>query len=457
MNAPVQRLKYYTHLKHCMEYKDKCEYPSDKVYTDAEVLSLTPDDLYKWMSFRVYGTEDPNPQSKPLLRSPSVEYWKKSISYFMNTTSKWTDGVDGARGHGNATQSKRVNNLINAVKRAETRGTGQETVADRAFTIVEFRQILDLSSTRHKAMATFQYHLIGRCDDTAHVKKEVLQASNEFPDFLTTKISWSKNVDNAQDCPNQIMIPSMDSKTCVYLHLALWLESWIQSGDGSLSQWLFVDGMTTRESPIDAQDKEAIAGKKLYSLAVSKASKSASFTRCQALGNLGSHSIRKLAASECRRRGVPKDDVDYRARWKIKRMQDRYVDIQLIWPDMKAASMLCQGGACKYAAKRDAGLTDEWISSNVAVGITRVFGAKIGAILGKVLLWACFDIEWQERVPVDIRHHAVSKFLLLQRNADNDYNPIKRIECIASEGRFSSLVVDLELVDWFRSKRQKTL
>ena len=155
LNAPVQRLKYYTHLKHCMEYKDKCEYPSDKVYTDAEVLSLTPDDLYKWMSFRVYGTEDPNPQSKPLLRSPSVEYWKKSISYFMNTTAKWTDGVDGARGHGNATQSKRVNNLINAVKRAETRGTGQETVADRAFTIVEFRQILDLSSTRHKAMATF--------------------------------------------------------------------------------------------------------------------------------------------------------------------------------------------------------------------------------------------------------------------------------------------------------------
>ena len=41
------------------------------------------------------------------------------------------------QGHGNATQSKIVNNLINVMKRAETQGTGQETVADRAFNIVE--------------------------------------------------------------------------------------------------------------------------------------------------------------------------------------------------------------------------------------------------------------------------------------------------------------------------------
>ena len=94
----------------------------------------------------------------------------------------------------------------------------------------------------------------------------------------------------------------------------LWLEWWIQYGDGSLSQWLFVDGTATRESLIDVQDKEAVAGKKFYSNAVSKATKGGSFTRCKETGNLGSHSTRKLGASECRRRGVPKDDVDYRAR-----------------------------------------------------------------------------------------------------------------------------------------------
>ena len=38
-------------------------------------------------------------------------------------------------GSGNATQSRKVDNLINVVKRAETRGIGQQSVADKAFTI----------------------------------------------------------------------------------------------------------------------------------------------------------------------------------------------------------------------------------------------------------------------------------------------------------------------------------
>ena len=454
-----------------MEWKDKVTYPSDKVYTDAEVLASTPDNIYRWMCFRIYGTEDPSPNMTPQYRSSVLEYWKKSISYFMNTTGKWIDGVGinvetgiAHPGTGNATQSRRVNNLINAVKRAETRGIRQQSVADRAFTMVEFRQILDLVSTQHRAMMVFQYHLIGRCDDTAHVKKSVMKASTQFPGYLTTKISWSKNVDNVHDCPNQIMLPSMDSPTCVYLNLVLWLEYWIRSGDGSLSQWLFQDGITTRESPVVDQDKEAIVGKKLYSTAVSKATKKAAFTRCELTGNLGSHSIRKLGATECRRRGVSKDDVDYRARWKMKRMQDRYVDIQLTWPDVNAASMLCQGGVCKYVVKSDAGLTDEWIASNVAHGITSIFGSAVGAILGKTLLWACFDSEWQEKVPVDIRHRTISNFICLQRNSDNEYNPIKRVQVIANEGTslcsssveddllVDDSLVDDSLVDWIRSR-----
>lgn len=170
-------------------------------------------------------------------------------------------------------------------------------------------------------------------------------------------------------------------------------------------------------------------------------------------GNLGSHSIRKLGASECRRWGAIKDDVDYRARWKVKRMQDCYVDIQLTWPNVNAASMLCQGGVCKYVVKADAGLTDKWIASNVANSITSVFGSAVGAIIGKTLLWACFDSEWQEKVPADIRHICISNFLCLQRNSDNTYNPVERVQVIASEGTLltivdsSWLVVD-SLVDW---------
>ena len=49
----------------------------------------------------------------------------------------------------------------------------------------------------------------------------------------------------------------MDPKVCVYLSLALFLEKWLQYGDGNLSQWLFCEGSTTNESPTADQDKEA--------------------------------------------------------------------------------------------------------------------------------------------------------------------------------------------------------
>ena len=383
----------------------------------------------------VYGTEDPSNDMIPKKRSTTLGYWKKAVSYFMETTAKWHEATKT----GNATQSKRVNNLIKAVKRAETRGTGRETHADRAFTVSEFKQILHLMhERRYKAMMCFQYHLIARGDDTAHVKKNVLKASTEFPGYLTAKIRWSKNVGEESACPEQILLPSMDTRTCCYLSLALWLEYWIQYGEGTISQWLFVDGISnSSESTFDEQDKEAVRGKELYRAAIKRALATTAFKSTNTVeGNLGSHSIRKLATSEVRRRGVPKDDIDYRARWKVARMQDRYTDIQLNWPDINAASSLCLGGVCIYKVKQDAGITDDWIATNCAIGITSVFGAKVGAILGKVLLWASHDEMQQENVPTDIRHRCITRFIQLQREVGNDYNPIERVEVIASEGPF---------------------
>ena len=67
-----------------------------------------------------------------------------------------------------------VNRLIKAVKNMEIRGLGQASQEDRAFTLNKFGQILDLvAENRHRAMMTFQYHLIGRMDDMAHMKKNI--------------------------------------------------------------------------------------------------------------------------------------------------------------------------------------------------------------------------------------------------------------------------------------------
>ena len=349
----------------------------------------------------------------------------------METTAKWHEGTQT----GNPTQSRMVNNMIKSVKRAETRGIGQASVADRAFTIDEFQQVLlVIHQQQYKAMMCFQYHLIARGDDTAHVKKTSLKASTEFRGFLTAKIRWSKNVNDESNCPEQILLPSNDAKTCCYLNLAMWLEYWIQYGDGSLSQWLFAEGHTTSESTMEEQNKEAVTAKNNYAAAIRKALHTETLKHTMLTSNLGSHSIRKLATSDARRRGVSKDDVDYRARWKVARMQDRYTDIQLDWPDVQCASQLCQGGVIKYKVKREAGLTDDWVASNCAMAITSVFGAEVGGILGKALLWASFDEVQQEIVPSAIRHRCIARFISLQRNLGDNYNPVEKVAVIASEG-----------------------
>jgi len=414
-------------------------YPNFSFFS-RELSTLTPIDIYKWMCYKVYGIEDPSQTDQPLLRSSSVAYWKKAISYFMNTTSKWNEVAKT----GNPTQSKMINTLIKVVKKCETRGTGAESQTDRAFTIMEFRQLLDLiPEDRYKAMMNFQYHLMGRCDDTAHVKKQVLMASTEFHGYLTTKIVWSKNVIDSQNCPEQILIPSMDTKTCAYLSLATWLEQWIQHGDGALSQWLFCEGTTTNTSSTKEQDEEALNGKRCYARAIKRAIDNQAFEKA-CPGKLGSHSIRKLSVTEARRQGVSKDDIDYRARWSAKRMQDRYTDIQLNWPDVNAASKLCQDGACRYIIKREAvGVSDEWLCTNVTPNISSAFDRRVGAILARPLLWAAFDPTWSEMVAPEIRHRIISAFIRLECiDIDDGVNPVSRVEVIASEGNDGNALFD---------------
>ena len=181
---------------------------------------------------------------------------------------------------------------------------------------------------------------------------------------------------------------------------------------------------------------EACAGKHLYADAVTQATKNSSFAKASP-GNLGSHSIRKLSVTEARRRGVPADFVDYRARWKSKTMQGRYCHTQLNWPDVSAASKgLCPGGACRYVVKKDAGVTDEWLCTNVTPNISSTFGRVIGAILARPLLWAVYDVNWAERVSSEIRHRIISAFIKLEHfDTSEGSNPVDRIEIVASQSK----------------------
>ena len=298
-------------------------------------------------------------------------------------------------------------------------------------------------------MANFQYHLIGRCDDTAHVRKRFLMPSSEFPGYLTTKICWSKNVHDESNCPEQILLPCWTSEMCPYLSLALFLEQWLQYGNGTRSPWLFCKRRTTASSPTSEQNAETIRGKDLYARALKRAINSDSFVRSTPGGKLGSHSIRKLACTEARQRGVPKDDIDYRARWKVKRMQDRYTEIQLTWPDVHCASRLSQGGVIQYVIHSDLGLTDEWLCQYVTPRISSCFGLQVGAILAKPLLWSCFNLEYSEQVHPDLKHRIISSCIRRDiRNDDSTYNPVSRVEVVASEcKKTNTICLKLRLPD----------
>jgi hypothetical protein len=66
-------------------------------------------------------------------------------------------------------------------------------------------------------------------------------------------------------------------------------------------------------------------------------------------GPLGSHSVCKYAATHVRRCGVTNDEKDIRGRWKgIERVSDVYKDIELPYPDAKAAEKLCVRRPCYY-------------------------------------------------------------------------------------------------------------
>lgn len=120
-------------------------------------------------------------------------------------------------------------------------------------------------------MLKFQFHLIGRSDNTAHVKKSFFSASSQFSGYLLVKMRWSKNVREERDCPHQILLGSFNSKFCVLLPLALFLEKWIQDREGTVSQWLFATGTTDASvCPIELQDKDTKSCKGTYSIGLLK-------------------------------------------------------------------------------------------------------------------------------------------------------------------------------------------
>ena len=171
----------------------------------------------------------------------------------------------------------------------------------------------------------------------AHIFKSSLKQCSEYPWALVCTLHWSKNVREQRDCPKQIMLGSMNPDYCVMLSLAVFLEEWIERGQGRTSQWLFSNGTTTLTSPEEDIQKEVDRCKGGLYTQLKRIVKSKTFVPDPAVANsrstLANHSTKKYATTHGRRRGVLKDFMDYRARWRSKRIQEVYTDTVLPWPD----------------------------------------------------------------------------------------------------------------------------
>ena len=211
MDDEKQFRSYQSTMVHFMRWKDRINYPMDYIFSIQDLSRVVPRDVYRWLCFKVYGTDEPGHDEKPIYgTSNSMMTYKKHISYFVSAVNitAWNELMKT----GNPTRSQLVNDLIDLVKKKECRGAGKDSRADREFSREEFKQVLVILSSsddfdrryRYTTMLKFMVHLIARGDDASHVFASTLAVSVQYPWTLTTRLRWSKIVRERRSCPIQI-------------------------------------------------------------------------------------------------------------------------------------------------------------------------------------------------------------------------------------------------------------
>ena len=426
----MSEAKYKGVLIELMSHLNNVTYTREHQFSRDELSTLTPSDLMSWMNKKVYGVEDPPLDARPTVRAGTIGFWKKSLSYFMpNRLMQWNE----ISNVGNLTKSAEVNDLIKRVTKKEARKEGAASHRRRPMKIEEYNSILEiLKESRQStekygipALMNYQFHLIARIDDTTQVSLENIQKHDRFDFCLKTKLNWSKNVTDERDAPWQAIIGSLDINFCVLISTSLWLEIFFETyPNAEHSPYLF--GFSTDNDIPKGGLKSKLMVQKVYRRLFQEMQDMFSFEK----GPLGSHSIRKFAATHVRACGITKDEKDHRGRWKgRKRISDCYDDVELPWIDAKVANVLCIGGACKYKIHEDSGIRDAFILEHVVPGMASRVPKDVCIILGTALLWFVFS-DNDNAVPNAIAQRIKLAYANYCSDSFGENNPVKRIPII---------------------------
>jgi hypothetical protein len=425
-----------------MSFRDDVQYHPDHEFTREELAAVTPEQLVEWMSVEAYGVRHPRPDDQPhILRSSTLEQYKKAISHFMPNNNVPYNEMAGV---GNPTRSMLLNNMIKKVRKQECRKQGKPSQARRNAEASEFEQIIALTEAdnqqQHRLLISaffrFQLHLIARVDDVSKVYCVDIRPHPLFNFALLTKLCWSKNVMDERDCPDQIILGAKDRKYCVLIGLAIHLETWIESGTGAASEFIF-DLRGTN----DPEHTKDVIGNYLTNRVLNNEQ-----FRVAGPGLLGTHSIRKFAVTYARRNGCNQDVTEVRGRWKKQRRQvDTYTDPNIPFADAQVAATLCKGGPCKYVLKPGSGIiSDEWITDFVCPHIASRFQRGVALVLGRALLWAIFDTATNSYIPAGLRNRiktAYEHIPAVTRRLNVDENPIRKIEVFVT-GNEGQVIID---------------
>ena len=388
-------------------------YPKDHQFTQDELVAITPTDVTRWLSLMAYNKTDPTSDDLPIYANHNtLLVHKKSLSYFMpRQMHKWDD----VREEGNPTKSARVNKLLKVVEKMETRGEGKKSNADRPFERKEFEAVVDMM---HRAegntpfenwafplVMLIQVHLIARIDDAFKSKKQWYKANNSGPGFFL-RLPWSKSVTDKRDSPFQLVLGGDVWRLCILIHFAIFFEvagrssAWREgemtffNGEPTKKNWKKAKGRASRVLKTRVLDKPSF--KSIYSQTSRSQQSSTGATKT------GAHSNRKYGKTRARRRGnVSKDNADIRGRWKSdnKKASSRYEDSTVMpFPDAQCACELAFDIPITYELAPYSGLCKEFVVREVNPHTAAVFGEDIAYVLGKALLWACFDDEAKEYV-----------------------------------------------------------
>ncbi|KAI2492284.1 hypothetical protein MHU86_22256 [Fragilaria crotonensis] len=435
------------------------KYDRDYVHSVEALAAVTPQDVVRYMNVKTFGTLFPSPDSNPLSRrGATLGFDKKAISFFMPNREKWSV----TRSEGNPTQSQDVNALIKRVKKKEARKQGAESKTKRPMVGAEFVAMHDIlkkgaasgRTTTHAtywqrygigAMVNFQFHLIARVDDSTQVVLEHIRVHDSFPHALKTRLNWSKNVQDERDAPWQIVLGALNPVYCVLCSLGLWLELNIKMHPPALDSpyvFCFTDDNRIPEGGQKAKAKIQKILAKMFKLEEFQTDNGEAKSLL-----LGSHSIRKYAATFARRCGVTKDEKDIRGRWKgTGRVSDVYDDVELPYPDAKVAEKLCGGGACFYLPnpRYDTVMMNSFILNHVVPNVKKRLPESACLVLGRALMWLICSPMADEFVPADMKETVLADWAHVRgtnqhadadtpanNGRDNDEDEINPIQQVA--------------------------